>query len=73
MGLLSFVDVGLQADVFRVVPWKGVYVAAPACDPIVLPTTEAAWNSFIENTAHHLKNLLVRTKNRGLLNGMSIA
>ncbi|KAG0252507.1 hypothetical protein BG011_006938 [Mortierella polycephala] len=48
----------LQADVFRVVPWKGVYVAAPACDPIVLPTTEAAWNSFIENTAHHLKNLL---------------
>ncbi|KAF9969618.1 hypothetical protein BGZ65_011762, partial [Modicella reniformis] len=49
---------GLQADVFRVVPWKGVYVAAPACDPIVLPTTEAAWNPFIENTAHHLKNLL---------------
>ncbi|KAF9536494.1 hypothetical protein EC957_010656 [Mortierella hygrophila] len=49
---------GLQADVFRVVPWKGVFVAAPACDPIVLPTTEAAWNVFIENTAHHLKNLL---------------
>ncbi|KAG0196805.1 hypothetical protein BGX33_001253, partial [Mortierella sp. NVP41] len=49
---------GLQADVFRVVPWKGVYVAASACDPIVLPTTEAAWNPFIENTAHHLKNLL---------------
>ncbi|KAF9967250.1 hypothetical protein BGZ73_000631 [Actinomortierella ambigua] len=49
---------GLQADVFRVVPWKGVFVAAPACDPIVLPTTEAAWNPFIENTAHHLKNLL---------------
>ncbi|KAF9579038.1 hypothetical protein BGW38_004880, partial [Lunasporangiospora selenospora] len=49
---------GLQADVFRVEPWKGVYVAAPACDPIVLPNTEAAWNPFIENTAHHLKNLL---------------
>ncbi|KAF9320837.1 hypothetical protein BG003_004618 [Podila horticola] len=49
---------GLQADVFRVLPWKGVYVAAPACDAIVLPTTEAAWNLFIEKTAHHLKNLL---------------
>ncbi|KAF9096995.1 hypothetical protein BGX23_010038 [Mortierella sp. AD031] len=49
---------GFQADVFRVVPWKGVYVAASACDPIVLPTTEAPWNPFIENTAHHLKNLL---------------
>ncbi|KAG0341468.1 hypothetical protein BG000_008968 [Podila horticola] len=49
---------GLQADVFRVLPWKGVYVAAPACDAIVLPTTEAAWNLFIEKTAHHLKTLL---------------
>jgi hypothetical protein len=59
MGLPSYADVGLQADVFRVIPWKGVFVAAPACDPIVLPTTEAAWDPFIEN-AHHLKNLLVR-------------
>ncbi|KAF9913238.1 hypothetical protein BX616_010123 [Lobosporangium transversale] len=49
---------GLQADVFRVVPWKGVFVAAPACDPIVLPTMEATWNLFIENTAFRLKNLL---------------
>ncbi|KAF9578253.1 hypothetical protein BGW38_006048 [Lunasporangiospora selenospora] len=49
---------GLQADVFRVLPWKGVFVAGPACDPISLPTTEAAWNPFIEYTAHHLKNLL---------------
>ncbi|KAG0045541.1 hypothetical protein BGZ83_009253 [Gryganskiella cystojenkinii] len=49
---------GLQADIFRVMPWKGVYVAAPVCDAIVLPTTEAAWNLFIENSAHRLKNLL---------------
>ncbi|KAF9138595.1 hypothetical protein BGX30_008974 [Mortierella sp. GBA39] len=54
---LVMLGLSLQANVFRVVPWRGVYVAAPACDPIVLPTTEAAWNLFIENTAHHLKNL----------------
>ncbi|KAF9563533.1 hypothetical protein EC968_004805 [Mortierella alpina] len=56
--LATRVSKSLQADVFRVKPWKRVFVAAPACDPIVLPTTEAAWNVFIENTAHHLKNLL---------------
>ncbi|KAG0338098.1 hypothetical protein BG004_007356 [Podila humilis] len=49
---------GLRADVFRVMPWKRIYVAAPACDPIVLPTTEAAWNTFIEKAAHRLNNLL---------------
>ncbi|KAK3828199.1 MAG: hypothetical protein J3Q66DRAFT_322068 [Benniella sp.] len=49
---------GLQADVFRVLPWKGVYVAAAACKPITLPTKEAAWNLFLDDSAYRLKNLL---------------
>ncbi|GJJ71738.1 hypothetical protein EMPS_04095 [Entomortierella parvispora] len=49
---------GLKVDIFRVMPWKGVFVAAPACNAIVLPKTEAAWNLFIDNGAHQLKNLL---------------
>ncbi|KAG0290029.1 hypothetical protein BGZ96_006497 [Linnemannia gamsii] len=49
---------GCDASLFRVVKFHDIWVAGPAADAIVLPTTHEEILFFLESSAHTLHNLI---------------
>lgn len=57
--IFSRIKIGCDASLFRVVKFHDIWVAGPAADAIVLPTTHEEILFFLESSAHTLHNLIV--------------